>query len=317
MQTAREIDDAAADWAARLDADPDAHAAAADAWLAEDPRRAGALLRAQAALALIDDAAEPLAETPDWMRRDRAGRPRRRSLLAAGIGLAAAVVGGVAFWAASGRRYGTDLGEVRRVSLADGSSAAINTDSLIDVTLAPELRRVKLARGEAWFRVARDAERPFVVEAGDVRVRAVGTAFSVRRREAGVEVLVTEGVVEVWRAGDTVGAARVAAGEKAIVADGQPAQAATAAPDEIDGALAWRQGQIVLGGVTLAEAALEFNRYNHRKLVIDEPDLAGEKLVGRFRADEPDTFARAVAGTLGAAVREEDQAIHLTRRSAN
>lgn len=305
MPTAREIDDAAAGWAVRLDADADRHAAALAAWLAEDRRHAGALLRAQAALSLID-------ETPARAGAVRRRVLSRRAVLGAG-GLAAAAVAGLVVWTAGGRRYGTDLGEVRRVSLADGSTAAINTQSAIDVTLAPELRRVKLSRGEAWFRVAKDAERPFVVEAGDVRVRAVGTAFSVRRREEGVEVLVTEGVVEVWRADGLAHRARVAAGEKAFVSRAQPAQAVVAAPDEIDDALAWRQGQIVLTGMTLAEAASEFNRYNRRKLVIDETDLAGERLVGRFRTDEPDTFARAAASTLGAVVREDEQAIHLTR----
>ncbi|ATQ41507.1 FecR family protein [Caulobacter mirabilis] len=306
--TAREIDEAAADWAVRLDADPARYAAAVETWLAGDPRRAGALLRARAALSFIDAAADG-----GGVATPRRRGPSRRGLLAGG-GLLAAGLAGLTVWRGMGDRYDTGLGEVRRVSLADGSTTTINTQSAVGVSLEPEVRRVRLARGEAWFRVAKDATRPFVVEAGNARVRAVGTAFSVRRRDDGVEVLVTEGVVEVWRAGAEVSRSRVAAGEKAYVYEEQPAQAVRAAPNEIEDALAWRQGQIVLTGTTLAEAASEFNRYNHRKLVIDEPDLAGETLVGRFRADEPDSFARAAASTLGAAVREDGGTIHLSRK---
>jgi ferric-dicitrate binding protein FerR (iron transport regulator) len=108
----------------------------------------------------------------------------RRGLIA-GLGAAAAacvaVVVGPRLFSA---RYGTALGEIRRVPLSDGSMAAINTDTALDVAMSPRLRHVKLDKGEAWFEVAKDARRPFVVESGPVRVRAVGTAFSVRRLEA-------------------------------------------------------------------------------------------------------------------------------------
>jgi transmembrane sensor len=197
--------------------------------------------------------------------------------------------------------------------LADGSVASINTDSQIAVRFAPEVRRIDLDKGEVWFRVAKDAERPFVVAAGDVRVRAVGTAFSVRRRDDGADVLVTEGVVEVWQVGQEAPRTRVAAGAKAFVSEHQPAQAVAAAPNEIDDALAWRRGEIVLNGLTLAEAAAEFNRYNGRKVVIDDPGLAGERLVGRFRADEPDNFAVAAASTLGAVIARDPETIRLSR----
>jgi transmembrane sensor len=74
----------------------------------------------------------------------------------------------------------------------------INSASELTVRMAKGSREIEIAQGEAWFDVAKDASRPFIVTAGKVRARAVGTAFSVRRRETGVEVLVTEGVVESW-----------------------------------------------------------------------------------------------------------------------
>src|SRR3546814_12570012 len=74
-----------------------------------------------------------------------------------------------------GTSYATSVGEIRRVPLADGSIAAINTASAIDVKLDDAARHVRVVEGEAWFQVARDKQRPFVVAAGRARGRAVGT----------------------------------------------------------------------------------------------------------------------------------------------
>jgi transmembrane sensor len=138
-----------------------------------------------------------------WLSLDKAhdgvaaidhGRQRfsRRTVLGTASALAATLIGAL-FWRRSGTVYRTELGEIRHVPLADGSSATINSDSEVKVRLADNRREVRLASGEAWFRVMKDPMRPFVVEAGQVVVQAVGTAFSVRRRENGADVLVTEG----------------------------------------------------------------------------------------------------------------------------
>lgn len=292
-------DEAAAAWAVRRESrggDP-AFEAELSAWLTEDPRRAGALLRAEAALSLLNRGRALGAGNearPSW-------RPRRRELLAGGglAALTAAGLGGLAVLLPRGERYATRLGELRKAPLADGSVATINTDSEIRTAMTPKLRRVVLNRGEAWFQVAKDARRPFVVEAGEARVRAVGTAFSVRRRDGGAEILVTEGVVETWLAGHEGQAIRVGAGARAQLGAGQPPQAVEAEA-EISHALAWRDGQIALYGQPLAEAAAEFNRYNARKIVIEDPRLARQAVVGQFDANDPEAFARAAAATLGA-----------------
>jgi transmembrane sensor len=169
-------------------------------------------------------------------------------------------------------------------------------------------------RGEAWFEVAKDPRRPFIVQAGAVRVQAVGTAFSVRRLDGGVQVMVTEGVVETWMVGDDRPRARVVSGAVLLVAASAPRQPVAAA-DEIEHRLSWRSGQISLSGETLEDAALEFNRYNHRQIVIDDPQLARQRFVGLFRTNEPESFAAAVAATVGARVTEAADAIHLGRAS--
>jgi transmembrane sensor len=313
QETASEIDAAAAEWAVKREArgaDP-AFAADLDAWLAGDPRRVGALLRAEAALSLLNRARALSGEA-----RQRGGARIGRRELAVGGGLAAlaAGLGAIAVLVPGGRRFGTALGEVRKVPLDDGSVAAINTESRVQVEMKPQIRRVTLAKGEVWFKVAKDARRPFVVEAGEVRVRAVGTAFSVRRRDNGADVLVTEGVVATWVVGHEDREIRVSAGSRAFVSEDQPPQAVEAKA-EIDNALAWRDGQVALYGETLADAAAEFNRYNARKIVIPDPRLASEKVVGQFRTDDPEAFAQAAASTLGARVVADNSTLRLYREA--
>ena len=290
-ETSAEIGEQAAEWAARLDAGPSGDdQRRLDVWLSGDRRRRGALLRAQAGLVLLV-ASEHAIESAGYRP---VSRPDRRRLFA-GMGAAAAAMGALTLIPVlSRRRYRTDVGEIRRVPLEDGSLAAINTDTELDVAFHSKQRAVRLDRGEAWFQVAKNPARPFVVTAGAVRVQAVGTAFSVRRRAMGVEVLVTEGVVEV-SSGKAGVPTRVSAGNQIFVSDaGQPAKPLHR-PLEMDRALAWRDGQIALDGDTVAAAVIEFNRYNTRKIVITDPRLEGRRIVGWFHTNEPESFARAVA----------------------
>lgn len=240
---------------------------------------------------------------------------RRRFLAGGAAAGLAAVFGGVMVWQFSGhpQEIATVVGEVRRLRLGDGSMASVNTASKLLVTMSEDQRRIELADGEAWFQVAHDTARPFVVEAGDVRVQAVGTAFSVRRREEGLDVLVTEGVVEAWVVGREATRIRIPAGNRSFVSEAAPAIEVKAAPDEVDRALAWRSGELALNGESLAYAASELNRYNDRKLVIDDPALAQHPLVGYFRTDEPEKFGLAVATMLDARVVQDGNVIRIVR----
>jgi len=309
-ETAREVADQAAEWAIRINAGT--VDAATDErlrrWLEGDPRCQGALLRAEAALSFVDRGRALAGVVPK-----PSPRPLwiRRKFAFAAVGLAAGLAA-VSLLVAGPHRYDTGLGEIREVPLSDGSTVDINTQSTVEVAMRPDLREVRLTRGEAWFRVAHDTKRPFVVSAGRVHVRAVGTAFSVRRHDDGADVVVTEGVVETWTTGDEDHLVRVAAGSKAYVAEYEPPKVVPASAD-VARSLAWREGQIALEGETLGEAAAQFNRYNAQKLVISDPDLANETLVGQFRVTQPMTFASAVATTLGATVVEDGDTIRLSR----
>jgi transmembrane sensor len=310
QETAREVADQAVEWATRIDAgsiDRDTDVVLRQ-WLEGDSRRGGALLRAEAALSFLDRGRAFAGVIPK-------PEPRRiwirRKFLIAGVALAAGIAGAFVLLV-SPRHYGTAVGETRELPLPDGSLVAINTESAIEVAIHPNLREVTLTRGEAWFKVAHDKTRPFIVSAGRIRVRALGTAFSLRRHDDGADVQVTEGVIETWTIGEEDRRVQVAAGSKVYVAEYEPPRPIQASA-EIERSLAWREGQIVLEGETLDDAVAQFNRYNTRKLVISDPDLASEKLVGQFRTTEPLTFADAVAKTLGATVVEEGDTIRLSR----
>lgn len=311
-----ERDDQAWRWVMRME-QPDwdgSDEADLEEWLASDPRHGGALLEAEAMWeALGNVGAETSSDDGDVVDDDHIEQPERgwfsrRGILAGGgAALAASVAGGIVFLSAP-ERFETEVGEIRRVPLADGSTAAINTASRIEVALAKEERAVRIEEGEAFFQVAKDAARPFIVEAGRIRVRAVGTAFSVRRLEHGANVLVTEGVVEAWAAGAEGNMVRLEAGQRAFVANDAGIVQPPASLASVDRALAWRSGKVDFVDQPIAEAAAEFNRYNRRQLVILDPALGREKFDGVFRIDDPEGFANAVRGSLGVPVDLSDPA---------
>lgn len=316
-ETAEAIEAVATRWMWRLDREGRSPEFDADleAWLAGDPRRRGAFLKAEAVWALLDQTRGHPLPLPLASRRQTPSTARR-ALLFGGGALAASMVGAGVFLARPDR-YQTGVGEVRRVPLKDGSVASINTASTLEVSLRASQRTVRLGQGEAWFQVASDARRPFVVEAGAIRVRAVGTAFSVRRRANGADVLVTEGVVEAWAEGRPRSPIRLAAGDKAFLDDNAAIRRVSVASSEIDRKLEWRFGKIDLAGETLGEAVMDFNRHNARKLVIADPRLAEERLYGIFYLDDPAAFAAAVQVSLGARVEAEGNRIVIGRERAS
>ncbi len=296
------IDDIACRWAATIDRGlaPDEEVRLA-AWLAADRRHRGALLRASAALSLLDRGralasgdGEPAHARP---RRDR------RWLYGGGGAIAAMLVVGVVIGSSTARteRIDTRVGEIRRMPLADGSVAMVNSDTVLRVAYTKARRDVEVAKGEAWFEVAHNSARPFVVASGPFRVQAVGTAFDVRRDGDAARVVVTKGVVRIWSIADARAVRHVAAGHGATLRVGSPVQVAALAPQASDQQLAWREGRIVLDNMTLGAAVAEFNRYNNEQLAV-APQLAGRRVVGWFRIYDVDGFAAASAAMVGGRV---------------
>lgn len=220
-----------------------------------------------------------------------AGRARRPRLRVRHFALAATVLlaSGITYFALNqpSDHYRTGVGRIESVPLQDGSRVTLNTDSEIRVHLTQAERQVTLEHGEAFFVVAKDPRRPFVVKVGDKRVIAVGTQFSVRRGVNDAEVVVTEGQVRVEDAGETL----LTPGSIARAGDaGVLVQRKTVA--EVQEQLSWRSGILMFRDQTLGEAAAEFNRYNERKIVIADPKVAALRIEGNFRATNVDAFVR-------------------------
>jgi transmembrane sensor len=300
--------DEAIEWVARMDRGDWSAALEANlqSWLAADPRRHGALLQVQATWTMLrppvdreeQDAPEA---TPEHIPEARSGPFEkllgRRALMAGGgSALAASLVGG-ALLLRPKTILRTDLGEIRHVPLDDGSIASLNTGSEVDVLYGRDRRDIRLKQGEAWFQVAKNRARPFLVESGPIRVLAVGTAFSVRRRETGADIVVTEGVVEIWSEDRDSKRTRLVEGQSVFLADDASVQNLAVANTAGEHALAWRGGRIELVDEPLADAIGEFNRYNRRRIVLLDPQIAGKRLDGFFRTDDIDGFARAVNAT--------------------
>lgn len=306
------VEQAALTWALRHPLDA-AGEVELEAWLALDRRHAGALLRAQAGLSVIERGL-----TDDQPAAAVAGpAPTRRWLLAGAGGAIAATIAGVVGWPMlMGERVATARGEIRRLPLADGSVATIDTSSELRVVMARDSRRVTLRKGQAWFEVAKDRQRPFLVDAEIAQVRAVGTAFSVRRTDEGVQVAVTEGKVATW-ASDASGTMTILeAGQFATFRRGAPAPVTGTAPAAIERSLAWRDGEIALENETVSSATAQFNRYNRQQLIVVDHDLADERLVGLFQIDKPEVFAATLASSLDVAVTTTPGEIRLARKKS-
>jgi transmembrane sensor len=181
----------------------------------------------------------------------------------------------------------TRHGEQRELPLPDGSRVYLNTDSAIQVAFSGGERRVRLTRGEGFFDVAREAGRPFVVEAGATEVRVVGTRFSVRSTEHGTDVIVSEGKVEVvpdTRAQTSATPAKVElVPGNALRVDRLENFVKIAAVDP-ERATSWRTGTIRFENASVAEVIAEVNRYAKTPFVIaDESRLKDIRLSGAFK----------------------------------
>lgn len=291
------IDEQAAAYVARLacDADPAARQEIY-AWVSADPRHAVAFARMEAAW----EASERLRAAPPSLEPVSGGR--RRTFILGAAAAASAAVAATVGWRLldNGERYRTRVGERRVIALSDGSTLTLNTASTVDVAFTAKARHLRLVRGEALFEVAHDPSKPFLVEAGAARFRALGTAFNVRVRPDVVELTVTQGVVAVVAGESDVdrmpGARRIVAGGGAVVRSG--AVAATALDEQLlRQRVAWQDGVLEFDGESLAQVVGEFNRYRRQPIVIGDARLESLRIGGRFEVDEADKFLTALTSS--------------------
>jgi transmembrane sensor len=309
-ETADDIDEAAAGWAARAERGlTPVETAELDAWLRGDIRRSGAYARMTWALM----STEPSAAAGSA----RAPRITRRQWMAGGGAIAASLAGvGVYLGSSRPTGYSTRKGEKKVVSLDDGSVMTLNTATRLEVRFTKDRRLIRLVDGEALFDVAKDRARPFIVSARNAEVRAVGTSFTVSNVDsAPVEVLVREGIVDVTRANAPEQAAtRVTVNSRAILArDTGAVSVAHVDAAELGADLAWKDGKIVFQGETLAAAAARFGRYSDIGIVIVDPDLGAERVAGVFDANDPVGFAKSMALSLNATAEIRADVVRLAR----
>lgn len=181
---------------------------------------------------------------------------------------------------------------LEQITLDDGSTVELNRDSRIEVAFSAAERRVRLLQGEANFTVSKDAARPFIVNAAGVEVRAVGTAFNVRLDSNEVEVVVSEGKVQVATPQETV--PLLAAGQvtRLSLTTSQPPTIEALTPEQLESKLLWQPKLLDFDNAALAEIVAEFNRRNPVTLVIGDDSLRARRMSATFRSDNIEGFVR-------------------------
>lgn len=235
------------------------------------------------------------------------------------IGLAALV----SFYVFRDPIYVTHVGEQRSIALPDGSTMELNSRSKVRVHYSEHERALELIEGQALFRVAKNAARPFIVTSDGTRVRAVGTQFDVNKKREGTVVTVVEGKVSVQTSVpdariDPLAVEVTAAMPQMLVAGEQITVTESARqpikhPD-VTRAIAWTQRQLVFEGATLNEVAEEFNRYNQRQLIVQDPELYDFHISGVFASTDPGALLQFLRERAGVQVVETDNAIYLTKK---
>ena len=327
---AAETEALATQWLIRLDADESpATVAQWHAWLSQDTRNQAAYVRIEKAWQLADclRRARPLEvipadpnvlatfpglQPPQQHAPEPPFRPKIGLLALAATLAVATMVAATWFHSAQFKNdhatRQTQLGGFERTVLPDGSTVLLNTNSAIQVHFSDRSREVTLTRGEALFTVAPEEGRPFTVTVAGTVVRALGTSFTVRQAESGgIEVIVSRGRVSVTPRSSALHLTLTEGDDARIDATGD-ATIGRLGTTDIDHRLAWTRGQIWLNEAALSEAIAEFNRYNSRKFVLADPQLATLRVGGAFTATDPKAFVAALERVFGIqAVTSEDE----------
>jgi transmembrane sensor len=325
MRRAAKIEEIAATWRIRRESrDWSARdQAELDSWLAQSTLHEVTYLRLEYGWRGMDRLA---AMTPPGARQvadelpiaAAAKRPvdRRPMLLAASVAVAFVTIAAIVLTQVvdlSRKTYVTEVGEHSTVPFPDGSKVELNTDTRLRASVEQERRAVWLEQGEAYFEVAHDPTRPFVVHAGERRITVLGTKFSVRREGNDVRVIVVDGRVRVEAIEQPKPAQQtVAQRGDAVTARGASLRVTSRSIAAVENELSWRQGLLVFDQVTLEEAVAQFNRYNRKQLIIEDPAAARIPIGGRFDASNIDAFVRLIGQGLKLKISEQGDVIRIS-----
>ncbi len=198
-------------------------------------------------------------------------------------------------------------------SLEDGSVIELNSGAEVEVNYTKKERRINLVSSEAHFNVAKDVARPFVVSVRDIEIRAVGTAFNIRLLDDSVEVLVTEGRVEIKNSKDTDSGdsaiRELGAGQLSVVSpEGEDSwlEVEEATYSQIDRILTWKPMLLEFNSTPLSEVIDAFNERNQTKIVIAEAELESLPIMASFRSANVEHFVELLELTLPIRVEREN-----------
>lgn len=301
--------DVAVDWLVRLRggtlSEADTHAFAD--WLSQDLAHAQAFAKAEdffydlADMARLPPAEAQAVQSVASAKPSQRMRPPR--WLAIPVALAASWLFAVGLLLPDHTNPFTDLfsdfhtrpGELREITLSDGSQVLLNTSTAISVDYQANRRHVILHHGQARFSVAKDAQRPFEVETGPVVVRALGTVFEVyQKQDDDIEITVQEHAIAA-RLGedDTV---TVQAGQQLHYQGGNLPNPVNT---QLSQATAWQHRRLFINDRPLAELVAELERYRLGRIFLDEPQLRSLPVTGVFPIDQPDDALATVCQVLG------------------
>lgn len=203
----------------------------------------------------------------------------------------------------------TASGENRDVSLADGSLVSAGAESVLWATLTSDSREVTLERGEAFFRVAKDPSRPFIVKVGTTTVAAVGTAFNIRRAGERVVVGVSDGIVKVEARTATAQSTAQVQPERTVIRTARLSVGQQLSFDATDGSAsiqtvdvigiaAWREGLLQYRDEPLRSVIADLTRYSARGIVIANPQIADLRITGTVFANDVDSWLQSLETAL-------------------
>jgi transmembrane sensor len=284
-----------------------------DQWLRTSPDHVRAFLRIsalwQGADVLVTNTATGVSESTQPVPREQpTGSSPTWHKIAACILLAGMLAAGAVWWLSPRTLiYESGAGELRTVTLPDGSTVQINARSRIESTFSAKERAVELVTGEALFSVAIDATRPFSVRSDPAGIRAVGTRFDVYRKGRGTVVTVVQGAVSVRNAEHEV-----------LVSEGEQTTAGARAPlnvhsTNVPAAIAWTEGQLVFDLTPLRDVVAEFNRVGLRRLVLEDSTLLDLHISGTFPAHDPSSLIAFLRARFGVTIEETNEQVRIRR----
>lgn len=314
---ARDVETRAAAWIAQQERAEwnGEDAASFDTWLSQSLAHRVAYWRLNAAW----DRTKRLAalRPSDAAKSDKVAgaRPWRIfARIAAGAAAIAVLAGGLSFLLVKPytQTLTTALGGHKSVKLADGSQIELNTDTVLRFSADAKSRTVWLDRGEAYFNVRHDAARPFTVIANNRSVTDLGTSFTVRRDAQALKVTVVQGRVLLDMAEPTRSPTLLTEGDTAIATTNSLSVTKKTLRQLADDT-AWRRGVLVFDRVTLADAAVEFNRYNREKLVIVGERTAHRIIGASFPIHDVEQFVDVTQDVLGLHAEKHGDQIVISR----